>query len=208
VLAFLVPYVASSLLELQHDVYLVIFTAFVAALLATYARATHLDVRALLSRKVITSVAIGVALLALLIVQVAGEKSSPHPSGAYFVFELIWRGGVYGAADALLLTAFPCAVVYSAMRGRLSGWRRRTGYVAASFAAVMLITATYHLGYSHFRQHDLNKAEFGNVVMSIPAVAAAANPVGSIIAHSGMHIAAVVHDYETESRLPPHASAK
>jgi len=43
--------------------------------------------------------------------------------------------------------------------------------------------------------------------MSIPALATA-NPVGSIIAHSGMHVSAVIHEYETDSRLPPKASAK
>jgi hypothetical protein len=30
------------------------------------------------------------------------------------------------------------------------------------------------------------------------------NPIGAPIAHAGLHVAAVVHDYDTELFLPPH----
>jgi hypothetical protein len=208
VLAFVVPYCGTTLLRLQHDWYLAVYFVFVGSLCMTYARATRLDIRSLVTRRLAVSALAGLAVLAFVVAQVASENGTRHPSGIYFAFELLWRGGLYGAADAILLTAFPCAVVYSAMGGELAGRRRRSGFAVAALALVMLITATYHLGYREFRQHSMNKAEIGNVLMSIPALVAAANPVGSIVAHSGMHIAAVVHEYETDSRLPLRAHVR
>jgi hypothetical protein len=208
ILSFFVPYLGTSAVRLQHDWYLAMYFAFVGALVTAYARATKLDIRSLLNRQLVVSVLAGIAVLALLIVQIASETQTRHPGGFYFAFELIWRGGIYGAVDAVLLTAFPCAVVYSAMGGRLTSWRRRSCYIGVSLGLVMLITATYHLGYREFRQHSIGKAETGNVLMSISAFVTGANPVGSIVAHSGMHVAAVVHEYETDSRVPPHTPAR
>ena len=44
---------------------------------------------------------LGVVLGVVLVRNVLGEDATPRPDGAYFVFELIWRGGIYGAIDAL-----------------------------------------------------------------------------------------------------------
>jgi hypothetical protein len=205
-LAFAVPYVGTTVLDLQHDVYLGVYATFVVALLTSYVRATGIDVAALVRRHWKPSVAIGVLLLVPLVANVLSESATPRPAGLYFVFELFWRGGVYGVVDALLLTAFPCAVVYSALGGDLSGWRRKAAYGTASLGLVMTITATYHLGYSQFREDGVKAPETGNVLISVPALLTA-NPIGSVIDHAGMHIAAVSHEYETDVRLPPPADA-
>jgi hypothetical protein len=65
----------------------------------------------------------GVALVR----NVFSDKVTPHPHGAYYAFELVWRGGIYGAVDALLLTVLPCLVAYRALGGPLNTWRRRIG---------------------------------------------------------------------------------
>lgn len=207
VLAFTVPYVGTTVLDLHHDVYLGIYVTFVVALLAAYVRATGLDAGALVRRRWKPSVAIGVVLLVPIVANVLSEPGTPRPTGVYFVFELLWRGGVYGLADALLLTAFPCAVVYSSLWGDLGGWRRKAVYGAASLILVMVITAVYHLGYRQYREDGVKAPETGNVLISIPTLLTA-NPVGSLIDHAGMHIAAVAHEYETDVRLPPPADAE
>ena len=56
--------------------------------------------------------ALGVVFGFALVRNVLSEDATPRPHGAYYVFELIWRGGIYGAMDALLLTVLPCLVVY------------------------------------------------------------------------------------------------
>jgi hypothetical protein len=122
------------------------------------------------------------------------------------VFELVWRGGIYGAVDALLLTVLPCLVVYHGLGGHLATWRRRLAYFAASLALVMTITAIYHLGYEQYRQDGIAAPETGNTIISIPMLLST-NPIGSIADHAAMHISAVAHNYETEVRLPPPTKA-
>jgi hypothetical protein len=43
----------------------------------------------------------------------------PRGRGAYFVFELLWRGVRYGLIDTLLLTIFPCFVAYKPLHGHV-----------------------------------------------------------------------------------------
>jgi hypothetical protein len=40
-------------------------------------------------------------------------------------------------------------------------------------------------------------------VWSVPTLVTL-NPIGSPIAHAGLHTAAVLHSYETDTFLPPH----
>jgi hypothetical protein len=206
-LSFAVPYLGSSVLDLSHDLYLGVYMASVLAWLGWYADATALDLRGTLTRNWRWSLALGVVMTGVMVGGVLAEDGTDRPGGAYFVWELIWRGGLYGAVDALLLTAFPCVVVYAAMGGRIEGWRRRVGYFAATLALVMTITATYHLGYEAYRTNGIGAPEKGNVLISVPALLTA-NPVGSILTHAGMHVAAVAHEYETEVRLPPQTDTR
>ena len=202
VIAFLVPYIGSSILDLHHDFYLLLYMTSVIALLFAYVRSTSLDAGALIHRHWKTSLLLGVGLLVPIVMNVLSEDGTRHPSGVYFWFEILWRGGLYGAIDALLLTAFPCAIVLSVLGGRLDGVRRKLTYLVASLVLIATITATYHLGYEQYRRDGVRAPEIGNVLMSLPALLTA-NPIGSVIDHSAMHIAAVSHEYETDVRLPP-----
>ena len=205
-IGFSVPFVGSSVLGLDHDIYLLIYFASVLGLFATYAAATELDVRDAFTRHWKPSVALGVVFGIALIRNVLAEDATPRPDGAYYVFELIWRGAIYGAVDALLLTVLPCLVVYRALGGRLSTWRRRIAYFAASLALVMTITAVYHLGFEQYREDGVGAPETGNTIISMPMLLST-NPVGSIADHAAMHVSAVAHEYETEVRLPPPTEA-
>jgi hypothetical protein len=204
---FAVPYLGSSVLGLQHDVYLGIYFAAVLVLFGAYAAATGLDVREALVRNWKLGVALGVVFGFLLVRNVLSEDATPRPHGAYYVFELIWRGGIYGAMDALLLTVIPCLVVYRALGGRLATWRRRLAYFIASLALVMMITAVYHLGFAQYREDGVGAPETGNTIISMPMLLSS-NPIGSIADHAAMHISAVEHAYETDVRLPPPAKAE
>lgn len=206
VVGFVVPYAGSSLLELHHDVYLGIYFAVVLVLLGAYVRQTDLDVRAAVARNWKLGAGLGLLMGIALVRNVLAGDASPHPHGAYFAFELLWRGVIYGAVDALLLTVLPCTVVHRALGGRLDTWRRRLAYVGASLTLVVAITAVYHLGYAQYRHDGVRQPETGNALISVPMLLSV-NPVGSIVDHAAMHVTAVVHDYETEVRLPPPAKA-
>jgi hypothetical protein len=204
---FAVPFVGSSLLGLQHDVYLGIYFVSVLALWAAYAVSTQLSLRETFRRHWKLGVALGVVFGVALVRNVFSEDATPRPDGAYYVFELIWRGGLYGAMDALLLTVLPCLVVYRALGGHLASWRRRLAYFGASLALVMAITAVYHLGFAQYREDGVGAPETGNTIISMPMLLST-NPIGSIADHAAMHVSAVAHSYETEVRLPPPTKAR
>jgi hypothetical protein len=205
--AFAVPYLGSSVLDLQHDVYLAVYFAAVGALLTTYVVATGLDVRETLTRHWKLGAAVGIVFGFALVRNVLAEDRTPRPHGAYFVFELIWRGGIYGAVDALLLTVLPCLIVLRSMGGALRTWRRRLAYFATSLALVLTITAVYHLGYEQYRTDGVGAPETGNTLISMPMLLST-NPLGSIADHVAMHVSAVAHTYETDVRLPPATKAR
>lgn len=207
VVGFAVPFVFSSTLDLHHDVYLGIYFVAVLGLFAAYAVQTGLDVGTAVRRNWKLGALLGSVFGILLVINVLGEDKTPHPTGMYYVFELVWRGGIYGAVDALLLTVLPCLVVLRSLGGTLGTWRRRLAYFATSLLLVVTITAIYHLGFSQYREDGVRAPEIGNTLISMPMLLST-NPIGSVADHAAMHISAVAHEYETDVRLPPPAKAR
>lgn len=207
VVAFGIPYVGVSLLDLQHDLYYAAYFAITLAMLAAYVRSEHIDLRALFTRNWVWSLALGVPVAAFVMWNVfRTDDATARPHGAYFAFEILWRGVGYGTIDALLLTVFPCVVAYTILHGRLTTVLRRARYVALALPMILVITAVYHLGYPQYREDGVAKPEVGNTLISIPMLATV-NPIGSIGAHISMHVTAVTHSYETTIFLPPQTNS-
>jgi hypothetical protein len=207
-LGFTIPFVFADTLELDRDLYYGVYAAAVVAYVALWARATGRPVRRFVSRRLPLAVVLGLAAGAILALMVwRTESSTPRPDGIELAAAIVWRGLVYGAADGLLLSAFPILAVFAALAG--TGLRRsKAGTVLVALialAATLAMTAVYHAGYSEFRGEKISKPLTGDVVWSAPTLLTL-NPVGAPIAHAGMHTAAVVHSYETDTFLPPHAS--
>jgi hypothetical protein len=139
------------------------------------------------------------------LIAVRAEDASGHPGGVEFVSALVWRGVVYGAADGLLLSAFPILLVFAALGS--SHLRQRAGGLVAVGALAMVaslaMTAVYHAGYSDFRSAKLRKPLAGDLVWSVPTLVTL-NPTGAPLAHVGLHVGAVAHNYDTDLFLPPH----
>jgi hypothetical protein len=203
VVAFLMPYLGVSVLDLQHDLFYLVYFAVTIALVATYVRVERVDVAAIIRRRWRWSLGLGVLLAVFLVFNVVNTSdATPRPHGAYFVFELLWRGVGYGVVDTLLLTVFPCFVAYKLLHGRVDGLKGKLRLTALMLPLVLIITATYHWGYPQYREDGLSRPETGNVLISIPTFATA-NPVGSVVAHVSQHVAAVTHAYESEIFNPP-----
>ena len=201
--AFVVPYVGVSLLDLQHDVFYAAYAAVTLALVATYVRVERIDVRETFVRRWRPSLALGVVLAAFLVVNVfRTADATARPHGAYLVFEVLWRGVGYGAIDTLLLTIFPCFVATKLLHGHVGGLVGKLRLTAVMLPLVLVVTATYHLGYPQYREDGVGRPETGNVLISIPAFATA-NPVGSVVAHVSQHVTAVTHAYESRIFNPP-----
>ena len=202
-IAFLLPYLFSSVLDLDNDPYYAIYFTGAVAFLALYSITTRLDIVGLFTRNWRWSLALGVLVAAFLVTGVIQrEDSTPHPSGLYFAFTILWRGLLYGVVDALILTAFPVAVAYAVFGAHVDNIGRRLGFAALALVLSLGITATYHLGYEQFREDGVAGPETGNAIISLPAILTT-NPLGAVIAHASMHVAADVHAYETDLYLPP-----
>ena len=208
-LAFAVPFVFADVLGIQRDVYYALYIGATVALFGAWATRTGGLARAM-RRNWRWAVGLGVPVAALLGIGVARiEAVTAHPHGLRFAAVIAWRGVAYGFADGLLLSAFPILVVFAAFAGRrmLRRWHGRLAVGVLAVAASLAFTAVYHLGYPEFRGAKVRKPLAGDLVWSIPTLATL-NPLGAPIAHVGMHVAAVVHSYDTNTFLPPHATAE
>ena len=206
-LGFLVPFVFADQLGLQRDLYYGICAVSVVVFFVLWARATGQSLAEMVRRRWLLAVALGLgcaAVLALMVLRV--EDATARPDNLTVAGEVLWRGVVYGATDGLLLSAFPILAVFAAF----AGTRLRTetrGKLLIGFLAILAslaMTAAYHLGYSDFRSSQLRSPMTGDVVWSIPTLVTL-NPIGAPIAHIGLHTSAVLHSYNTDLFLPPHA---
>jgi hypothetical protein len=204
--AFLVPFILADQLGLQRDLYYGIYAAAVVGLFVAWARDTRQALREMFARRWRLAVGLGLVFAAIsAFIATRADDGSAHPDGIEFIGALLWRGIVYGTADGLLLSAFPILLVFAALRD--SSLRRRTGGLVAVGAIAMVaslaMTAVYHAGYDDFRSDKLRKPVTGDLVWSVPTLATL-NPVGAPIAHVGLHVGAVAHNYDTDLFLPPH----
>lgn len=205
-LGFAVPFVFADLLDLPRDLYYGIYIAFVATFFFAWARRTGQDLGEMVRRRTATAIALGLGfggLVSLLVLKAADATS--RPGGLQLAGAVVWRGVLYGAADGLLLSAFPILAVFAAFAGtrlreRLWG---KLAIGAIALVASLGMTAAYHAGYSDFRSGKIGQPLRGDALWSAPTLLTL-NPVGAPIAHAAMHVTAVLHSYDTDLFLPPH----
>jgi hypothetical protein len=209
VLFFLVPLVGTDWLGLQPDLYYLgyftVAVAFFVAFVVTHAP----GLRPLWTEHLWQSLAIGALAGAVLAIGVFNQAATPHPDGWRYGFQMVWRGLVYGSVDALTLYVLPAAVAYLLMRGDRRGFRRKAGFAGLALALSLVVTTTYHLGYSEYRDDTLRYPEIGAVVANVPT-ALTGNPLGAVVAHAAMHVSSVVHQNEggDQHMIPPKVTAE
>jgi hypothetical protein len=209
VLAFALPYVLTDLATINRDLYYGIYAFSVFGFFALWLGFAVETPRALLARNWRVGAPLGVMFAGATAAIALTEKATPHPHGWRFVGAIVWRGIVYGAADGVLLSVFPILAVFAAFSARPLRARSRRALIgigALALAVSLLFTAVYHLGYSDFRGEKVRKPLIGDVVWSAPTLATV-SAIGAPLAHIGLHVSAVVHAYNTDTFLPPHADA-
>ena len=105
-IAFVVSFVGADLLELHHDLYLLVYFTIVGTFLASFFAHTKRHLMPMFRTHIAWSLALGAVVAFGLARTVASDPSTAHPSGAFYVFELAWRGLTYGTVDALALFVF------------------------------------------------------------------------------------------------------
>ncbi|HEX5800362.1 MAG TPA: serine hydrolase, partial [Gaiellaceae bacterium] len=207
--AFAVPFVLADTLALDRDLFYGLYALAVALFVGAWARDTGLG-RPELTRNWRWGLALGAlaaAVLALVVVRT--EDATDRPEGLELLGALLWRGVVYGATDGVLLSVFPILAVFGAFAGTrlLSRLRGTIAVGAVALVASLGVTVSYHLGYSDFRSAKVGKTAAGDLIWSAPTLLTL-SPLGAPLAHVGLHVTAVVHSYDTDLFLPPHAVAE
>jgi hypothetical protein len=202
-IGFLSSFLFADLLHLPAPVYHAVYFTLVAGFFALYAQRTRLPLRTVLRRRLVPALFIGMLGGLVLTRRVLAGAPSAGPQGFLFLGDLLWRGLVYGIVDGLLLSAFPWLVTWRALSGERSPLVRRAGVNLLALGLALVVTSAYHLGYRDFRGPKLVHAIIGNAIATFPTLLSA-NPMASPLTHAILHIAAVVHDPQSDLFLPPH----
>jgi len=204
--SFLVPFAFTDVLEVPRDAYYAIHAMAALTLLGAWQRTQGVAVRAFVLHRWRWGVSLGLAAAAMLaLVVTRTEDATSRPDALELAVSILWRGVVYGAADGMLLSVFPILVVYAALEPHRRHGPGRLAVGAAALLASVAFTAAYHVGYSDFRGEKLRSPVAGDAIWSAPTLLTA-SPLGAPIAHVGLHVAAVVHSYDTDLFLPPHGT--
>jgi len=207
-LFFAVPLVGTDWLGLQPDLYYLAYFTVAVAFFAWFVTAHAVALKDLWTLHLWQSLLVGAVAGGALAIGIFKQSAAPHADGWHFGFEIIWRGVVYGSVDALTLYVMPAAVAYLLVRGDRRGLGRKVAFAGLALTLSMLVTATYHLGYTEYRGATLRSPEIGAVVANLPALSTG-NPVGAVVTHGSMHVASVIHqrDGGSQHMLPPRVDA-
>ena len=196
-------FLLGDLLNLPVDVYHLIYSAVVVGFLVLYVRRTGLDLRRWAGRRLPAAVALGIVGGLFLMRGALGQPPAGALSGGELLFALLSRGLLYGAADGLLLFAFPWLVTWRALGAEGGSRSARAGASVVALTAMLLVTTVYHLGYRDFRSSRIVLPNVGAVISGAPTLLSA-NPVASPVAHVVLHVTAVLHSPASDLYLPPH----
>jgi hypothetical protein len=207
-LFFAVPFVGTDKLGLEPDLFYLVYFTIAVAWFAAFVTTYRTQLRDLWSLNLKWSLAVGALAGAAVVAVVFNSAGTDHPDGWRWWFEMGWRGVVYGSVDTLILFVFPAAVAYLLMHGDRTGARRKFGYAGLVLALSLLMSTSWHLGFSEYRDADVRSPLIGTVMADSSAVLTG-NPVGAFLTHVPAHASAAVHQYEggEQQMLPPKVTA-
>jgi hypothetical protein len=204
-LGFGLTAVFAGWLRLSRRIFLVVYVISTSVFLYAFGRWSGVDLGAIIRQDWIWSLIAGVAAGAFLATTVRSQPDSQESTGGALFFDMAWLGLVYGLIDALFLNVMPVLATWEAF-SQLGWTDSRMGIIAVGALALLaslLVTAGYHLGYPEFRNSKLGLVLLGNSIITL-AYILPGNPLGAMISHVVMHLAAVYRGPETTIQLPPH----
>lgn len=202
-IGFFIPFLFANSTCVPVDLYYLIYFTAIILFLTCYARFTNLNCKEILSKNLKIAVALGLIFAVIMFINIFSRPETAKLSGLFFIWALIWRGLLYGAIDGLFLTSFPCVIVWRAFEVDKRNLTYKIFFSLLAYIFIIVLTTSYHLGYSDFRSSKLIQPIIGNTIMSIPTLLSS-NPISSPVAHAAMHVAAVIHSPQTDIFLPPH----
>jgi hypothetical protein len=204
-LGFGISILFSNWLKLSRRVFLIPYIGLSSAFLFWFFQANEIDVSSFLAENWIWGVVAGVLVSAFLIKNVRSQPASRQSSGGELVFDIAWLGLAYGLVDALFLNVMPVLAVWNGFSqvDWAGSWLGKIGVGILALLASLLVTLAYHAGYLEFRNKRMGLVLVGNSLITL-AYLLSTNPIGALLSHAAMHIAATIQGPETTLQLPPH----
>lgn len=195
-------------LRLPRRLFLIPYVILTGGFLAAYLFWSEIDFIALLAENWVWGILAGALVGALTVANVRSQPATRQASGGELVLDLAWLGLVYGLIDALFLNVMPVLAVWQGLTalGWYGLWSDRLAVGAVALVASLAVALAYHLGYPEFRNRSVGLVLVGNALITL-AFLLSGNPLGAIVAHVVMHLAAVLRGPETTLQLPPHLAA-
>ena len=206
-LGLVISTVFSGWMQLSRRLFLIPYLFLSGAFLYGFYLWSQTDLISLFGQNWHWGLLAGAIVGALLVRNVLSQPASARSTGAGLFFDVLWVGLGYGAMDALLLNVMPVVAVWSGFSeiGWAVSWSGKIAVGALALLASLLVTLLYHLGYPEFRNRKVGLVLFGNALITL-AYLVSTNPLGAIVSHVAMHVAAVFQGPETMIQLPPHYS--
>jgi len=147
----------------------------------------------------------GVIVGFILMKNILSRPFSQKNKGYNLFFDIIWMGLIYGIIDGLFLNVMPVKAVFNIFVDTNLA-NSNIGIIFINTMALLssiLITLLYHIGYKEFRNKSILLVLLGNSLITLIFIISR-NPIGAILSHTIMHIAAVFRGPDTTIQLPPH----
>ena len=204
-LGFGISAVFSSWLKLSRRIFLIPYIVLTGAFLFWFFRVNEVDLVALLAENWVWGVVAGIIVGTFLVNNVRSQPFSRESTGGGLALDIAWLGLAYGIIDALFLNVMPVLTVWTGFSqlGWAGSWPGKIGVGILALCASLLVTLTYHVGYAEFRNKSVGLVLVGNTLITL-AYLLSTNPLGAILSHTAMHVAAVIQGPETTIQLPPH----
>jgi hypothetical protein len=192
-------------MKLSRHRFLIPYVSITGIFLFSFVILNDIDIGSIFAEHWAWGILAGGLLSIYLIKTVRAQPATRQSYGAELIVDMAWAGLAYGMVDALFLNIMPVLAVWIgatqfAWATTLAG---KIGVGCMALIASLLVTLTYHLGYPEFRNKRVAMVLLGNSLITL-AFLLSGNPLGSLISHTAMHLAAVLQGPETTIQLPPH----
>lgn len=204
-LGFGISILFSNWLKLSRRVFLIPYVGLSSAFLFWFFQANEINLSSFLVENWAWGVIAGVIVSAFLLNNVRSQPASRQSTGGELVFDIAWLGFAYGLIDALFLNVMPVLAIWNGFSqvGWATSWFGKVGVGILALLASLLVTLAYHAGYSEFRNKSMGLVLVGNSLITL-AYLLSTNPIGALLSHAAMHVAATIQGPETTLQLPPH----
>ncbi|HCT95015.1 MAG: hypothetical protein A2X19_09625 [Bacteroidetes bacterium GWE2_39_28] len=204
-LGFGISAIFSGKIKLSRRFFLLPYVILTSIFLYFYFESNSLISKEFWTHNWIYGLLAGLVIGLILMKNILSQPYSQKNKGLMLFFDIIWLGVIYGVIDGLFLNVMPVKAVYI-MFGTTTFGNSSIGVIIIGIFALissLLITFLYHIGYKEFRNNSVMLVLLGNTLITL-AFIISGNPLGAVISHTIMHIAAVFRGPDTTLQLPPH----